>query len=230
MSSNQRYRSGIFRNALALEAEVSDGKVSKEIEHMFYARVDDVTILMNAEAVEVQEQWGLWTPKTSKNVGSGSVRIRKTITRQIQDGAIRHETAETQYVMTTKIKTSTGDSLEIPIPTTEHNLQAFKLLAESGMVKHRYRYPVPGTKMVWEVDMFLKPGEDVMSAYYLPICKIDLEVDDINTPLPAFPVGFMDPFNAKDKDLTPEQLAIVDDMKKYLSLPNPHLVPMYKGV
>lgn len=217
--------------------EDTSGKVSKEIEHMFYGTLSgDLSgsaeaVLARASSLEIQEQWGIWAEKTSKNVACGSVRIRKTISYPIVDGVIMREQEKIEYVMTTKIKTPEWDNLEIPNLTSADNFAAFKLLAESGMVKHRYTYPVPGTDLKFEVDMFVRPGEDVTSMRYYPICKIDLEVPNKEMEIPAFPEGFTDVFNAKlGEDATDAQKEIVEQMKAFLSLPNPHLEPRYKGL
>lgn len=237
---SHHYRSSILASALllvkdslSLEEEKTDGKATKEIEHMFYGRVYSPTDLLKATNVEIQEQWGIWQDKTDKNAGCGSIRVRKTVTKDIVDGVIREETARTQYVMTTKIKTPEGDAIEVPVAASEHAFKAIKLLAESGMVKHRYRFPVPGTDMTWEVDMFPVVGEDVNSTTYYDIAKIDLEVESKETPIPQFPEGVVETFNANDTEdgsVNPDNEAIVERMKGLLSLPNPHLKSVYKGV
>lgn len=231
----------------SLEAEVADGAATKEIEYMFYAKADHARALLKAVCVEIQQQWGLWTDKSDKNAGSGSNRVRKTITKQIVDGDIRHETAETSWVMTTKIKTKEGDAFEVPNPSSEAGLQTFRILAESGMIKHRYRFPcgpdkayfLPGNaepllyagkQLCWEVDMFVVPGESMLSTNYMEWCKIDLEVPSRDTPIPEFPEGFSECFDSKAPDLTDEQKAVIEDMKKFLSLPNAHVTEFYKDV
>lgn len=210
--------------------EVANGAASKEIEYMFYARVEGPWALENASCVEIQQQWGLWTDKTENNAGSGSNRVRKTITKQIVDGAVREETAETSWVMTTKIKTKEGDAFEVPIQSSEDGLKAFRILAESGMIKHRYRFPIPGSDLVWEVDMFVVPGNSMYSTTYEEWCKIDLEVPSRDIEIPQLPKGFVDHFDSKAADLSDEQKAIMSEMKKFLSLPNAYQTEFYKDV
>lgn len=222
------FRSNAF--SLAREEDATDGKVTKEIEHMFYAHVDSAEALFAAASVEIQEQWGLWHDKTDKNAGSGSVRIRKTVFKGVNENGLVAVRQMAQYVMTTKIRTSSGDALEIPIVTTEDNFKAFRLLAESGMIKHRYIFPIPNTDLKWEVDMFVVPGEKMSSTKYLPWCKIDLEVKDKSAPIPEFPAGFSDAFAASLKEMTDEQKAVVEMLKPCMSLPNPHVTKVYEGV
>ncbi len=197
---------------------------------MFYARVESPEVLLKAASMEIQEQWGLWHNQTNKNAGSGSVRIRKTITKGVGEEGLVNVRQLPQYVMTTKIRTSSGDALEIPIGTTEDNFKAFRLLAESGMIKHRYIFPIPDTDLKWEVDMFVAPGEDKNSTKYLPWCKIDLEVKDKSTAIPDFPAGFLDVIQSGVKGMTGEQQAGAESIKPLMSLPNPYVTKVYEGV
>jgi hypothetical protein len=212
----------------ALEAEKADGKVSKEIEYMYYARLTDVTALLRATSMEIQQQWGLWYDKTEENAGSGSIRVRKTISHDIIDGVLRLETAQTQYVQTIKLKTPSGDALEIPSESSEHGMQAFMILADSGMIKHRYVFPIPGQDLKWEVDMFLVKGSDVNSRDYMPWCKLDLEVPRRIETYIAPPECFVDMFDPKQEDLTEEQQRVKEELKSFLGLPNPIISPVYK--
>lgn len=233
-----RIRSSVLRQALAgtrfrvaLEEENTTGKVAKEIEHMFYGRVDSMDTLLKAECMEVQEQWGLWQDKTSLNAACGSVRIRKNIRFLIVNGVVQKEQPTTQYVMTTKVKTLDGHALEVSIETTEDNFKQFKLLAESGMIKHRYTFPIPNSELKWEVDAFVMPGENVMSNRYQNYVKVDLEVESMDEPIPAAPPGVLDMFNAKLGDeATPEQKQIIAKMKEYLNQPNVYVQQVYTGI
>ena len=233
-----RKRSSVLRQALAgarylvaLEEEDTSGKVGKEIEHMFYGRVDSMDTLLKAECMEVQEQWGLWQDKTSLNAACGSVRIRKNIRFLIVNGVLQKDQPTTQYVMTTKVKTLDGHALEISIATTEDNFKAFKMLAESGMIKHRYTFPIEGSDLKWEVDAFVMPGENVMSNRYQNYVKVDLEVKSEADPIPAMPFGILDAFNAKvGEEATPEQKQVMEKMKECLNQPNVYVHQVYSGI
>lgn len=162
---------------LVLE-EISDGKAFREIEHTFYARLANPGDLAKASSQEHQEQWELKFPKTDKNGGSGTVRIRKTIPK----GGVP------EFVLTTKTMASRdGDRIEVPVPTTEPMFKQFQLMCENGMVKDRYHFPIEGTDLVWEVDMFLKPGGHIGVGPYEDWCKIDLEVKDRSAAIPPLP-------------------------------------------
>jgi hypothetical protein len=172
----------LLRQALgvALE-EVSDGKAFREIEHTFYARLEDLEQLKKAASMEHQEQWEVKFPKTDLNAGEGRIRIRKTVV----DGK------DPEYVLTCKTSIAkSNDKIEVPIPTTEPMFQQFRMMSEKGMIKDRYHFPVSGTDLVWEVDMFYLPGAEVGSGQYCEWCKIDLEVKDRDAALPPFPIEF----------------------------------------
>lgn len=226
----QTFRSNAFGRVLSTEAENTDGKVSQEIEYMFYARVESPETLLKAISCEIQEQWGLWQDKTEQNAGSGSNRVRKTITKPIVGGEFDNGNSTIQYVMTNKLKLPDGTALETPVEGSEDLLKAFRVLAESGMIKHRYTFPVPGTDLKWEVDMFVEPGESMYSTKYQGWAKIDLEVPSKDFALPPPPPGFTDMFDSKTPNPTPEQSAIIEKMKGYLSLPNPYVKKIYEDV
>lgn len=255
--SNAQYRTqlltSIFQSAqkIALEEEKTDGKVSKEIEYMFYAKLDNLAALQKASSVEVQEQWGLWYDKSENTAGTGSIRVRRITPKDLVDGNLVAVRSPTQYVQTIKIKTKEGDALEIPGESSPDAFKAFKILADSGMAKHRYRFDIPesgkkpyfipgssepiayaGTNLTWEVDMFVIPGGLVYgdTPQYFPWCKIDLEVSDRSVEIPAFPEGFSEAFDSKSPDLSVEQKQIVAEMKQFLSLPNAYVEKFYQDI
>lgn len=159
----------------ALE-ERANGEAEDEIEHTLYACLDDQTQLKSSSSMEHQEQWEIRLPKVEGVPGNGSMRVRKTWI----DGG------EPDYVRATKIKANdAGDKIELPMPSSEIEFIAFRFLSPQGMIKDRFHFPVTGTKLVWEVDMFPKEGGG-----YHPWCKIDLEVTDRKAPLPELPIQF----------------------------------------
>jgi hypothetical protein len=225
----RRFRSNAFTK-LSTEAEDVSGTLKAEIEHMFYARVASPETLLNAMCCEIQQQWGLWQNKTDGNAGMGSNRVRKVINKPIHNGHFDTLNVTEQIVLTTKLKRSDGTSLEVSVESTEDQLKAFQVMAESGMIKHRYRFPIVGTELTWEVDMFVEPGESMYSTKYISWAKIDIEVPSLDYPIPDLPAGFLDAFNAKVETPTMEQQHVIDQMKPFLSLPNPYLVQTYPDV
>lgn len=167
-------------SAYSLE-ERSDGKAGDEFEHTIYARLTDPSQLQQSKSMEHHSQWELRIEKTEKNGGKGSLRVRKTWV----DGG------DPDYVAVTKIPLdpngSNAKKKEIPIPATEDWFIAFQFLADQGMVKDRYHFPIMGGDLVWEVDCYPKEGGG-----YHEWVKIDLEVTDLSAPLPEFPIQFED--------------------------------------
>lgn len=192
--------------------EAKDGKAVREKEHVVYGRLPDMNDLKKASGMEHQEQWQIKVDKTEKNAAKGRIRVRKTVTK---DGAV-------EYVNTTKVEvgeTASGDNIEVPIPTTEGNFLQFRFLAEEGMIKDRYFFPVPDSDLVWEVDVFKKPNGE-----YYDWVKLDLEVDDLSAPIPPLPLPLEDVIAAKYGDRTEAEEARVSALyaNEFISK-NPHL-------
>lgn len=165
---------------LAME-DVSDGKIFKEHEHVFYVKISDFDQLNRASSVDYQEQWTLKVKKSDNNQASGNIRIRKVV--GLKSYADRTPKEDAQYVLTSKAEMPDGSRLEVPIPATEDAFTIFRSLAEGGMIKHRYHFPVHGTKLTFEVDMYLNP-----EGGYHPWAKVDLEVYDIDAAIPDLPL------------------------------------------
>jgi hypothetical protein len=72
------------------------------------------------------------------------------------------------------------------------------------MIKDRYFFPVDGSDLVWEVDMFLKP-----EGGYFDWCKIDLEVTNREDPIPPLPIEFANIITNQTGERTEEEEARV---------------------
>lgn len=193
---------------IALE-EQATGKANHEREYVFYAKLTDPSILEKASHVEEQEQWSIKIDKTDKNYCSGQIRIRRT-----------DDNGKVSYVQTVKtpIKPLQGDTgqsdtsvadasqnmLEVAIDASEDAFKQFKLIADQGMIKTRYTFPIEGTDLKFEVDVFhLANGEKSQWV------KIDLEVDKPLESVPALPEGFSEViYNQKD-DQTDEEKQLI---------------------
>lgn len=170
--NNLRLQRELRSASVALE-EASDGQTSQEIEHTFYARVTDFAQLEGAP-FEDHEQWELKIAKAETNLGEGVIRIRKTT----------DQAGKSECVLTvkTKAKDAVGRA-ETSMLTTEDQFKQFILLASKGMLKRRYQFPVAGTELVWEFDLY--PKED---GGWHEWCKIDLEVKSLKEALPKLPI------------------------------------------
>lgn len=188
---------------VSLEEEAT-GKAHIELEHVLYARITDMSFLDKAKGFEHQEQWQIEIPKTDDNANTGRIRVRKTIP----------EGQAAEYVLTSKTKDPrTGGSIEVSTPCTEDVFTQFKILSGDGMLKDRFFYPVEDESgLVYEVDMFYKPGAQPGSREYFDWCKIDLEVPNMETPMPPVPEGFTDIISAPFGKRTPEEEARVTSL------------------
>ena len=187
MNSGLRQRrsdvSFLSRKRVATESEDSQTEVaSKETEFTIYAQLTDFTQLEKAVSVEEQEQWMIRLEKTDKNAASGSIRVRR----------VQSKGSEPTYLICTKTKMKeeaegASSSFECEVPTTEENFVQFRFLADQGMLKHRYRFPILGSDKSWEIDVF-PDGE----GGYHEWVKIDYETDDPKAQLPELPIQFAD--------------------------------------
>lgn len=159
----------------------------EEIEYDFYCRIEDFDQLAGASRKEIQEQWNLPFSKKSVDV---SVRVRKCAT----DSDIRFE-------LTNKIDIEGLDGVwEVERAIERQHFETIRDLSKQGMIKHRYFFPVNGTDLVWEVDVFHddkgRPIEWV---------KIDLEVHQRMNKLPELPIEGFDWIMAQKGERTPEE-------------------------
>lgn len=198
---------------VALE-EISDGKAHREIEHTFFARLANPELLKEAKDMEHQEQWEIRIEKTDKNAATGKFRVRKTV----KNGA------DPEYVLTCKTAGKEEGSIEVGVPITEPMFNQFRMMAEGGMVKDRYFFPVEGSDLVWEVDMFLRRGSQPGSGEYEEWCKIDLEVPSLDMALPPLPQGFSEVItNPYGKRTEAEDAKVVALFHNEFFTPNPYL-------
>lgn len=193
----------MLRKALAVE-EISDGKTFHEIEHTLYGRIVNMTDLLKAASKEHHEQWEIKLPKTDKNAGKGTMRVRMTIPDV-------NNISGTDYVQTIKVKTDDGHVDSNPSQSSEEGFKQFAMLAEAGMIKDRFNYPIVGTDLVWEIDLFYLPDAEVGSGKYHEWVKIDLETPDADLELPELPIEIVDIFVDK-KDKSEEQEAFLSGL------------------
>lgn len=203
---------------LSMEKDVENGKVFLEDEHEFYVQFADYDFLKNAASMDMQEQWVLKVDKTAKNDAKGSIRIRKVQEGSVTGGSKQTSKRPVQYVMNTKadLGKGPGKRMEVPVPTTEDAFEVFARISESGMIKHRYHFPVD--KFVFEVDMFLMPD-----GTYCEYAKIDLEVKNREDEIPPFPFQFLKMVRGDSED--PKDRAFIRSLyDKYFLAPNKYVV------
>ena len=178
----------IFKNPRYLSQEALDSpKTILEQEYVFYVRITNFKQLENAAHAEKHEQWQIKIPSTDENAGSGSIRARKVTSA---DGTISYE-------LTTKSKTKKGN-IETTIPATEENFTQIAFMANSGMRKDRYTFPIPNSDLSFEVDVY-PDGK----AGYCTWAKIDLEVKSPLSSFPELPIQVEEIITPQDAE-TPE--------------------------
>jgi hypothetical protein len=189
---------------IAIE-EASTGLSLLEREFVFYAKVTDLAFLKKAAEDELQEQWEIKIPQTEENAAQGRVRIRKTF---LADGKI-------DYVMTTKVKVEGGED-EVAIKSSEDNFEQFRKLSGRGMIKHRFVFPIEGTELKWEVDMYFKPGVVPENNHdfsnFAEWCKVDLEVNATLKEMPPFPFVSEHVIDNNTGNASAEDKAMIDKL------------------
>jgi hypothetical protein len=193
----------------ALE-ERSDGAALKEREFVFYARIKEGYEFPPTDNKERQEQWTIKIAKSDNNAARGDIRVRKT------DLFDHGDLGQTEYVLTTKVRNDGEGDDEVPIPSSADQFEHFKRLAESGMIKDRYTYSIPGSDLKWEVDAFLKPGGG-----YHPWVKLDLEIPadaprDIG--IPEFPIEGEEWIKAQNGERLPAEEAKLRELYETMFL------------
>lgn len=158
----------INRATISLEEEAGS---QREIELTTYGKVDNFDMLKLATNVERQFQFVMYE---QSDVATGNVRIRCT--------------NDDDYKLTIKYKPNTDNAPgknEICKPIDKEAFDAFSWIAQSGMYKDRYYYPVVDTDLVWEVDFFIQADGS-----YAPWVKFDLELKEGQ----SIPPGLKYPF------------------------------------
>lgn len=193
--------------------DATDGQAQHEIEHVLFGRLEDFSQLEAAASKVEQEQWNICVEQTDANAGSGGVRVRKTVI----------EGSDPLYELTTKIRVE-GDSdqaakaaIETTVPTTKDQFESFRFLCDDGLIKDRYRFPIIGTEMVWEVDCFKKDDGG-----YQEWVKIDLEVPSADTAIPDLPLKFAEVIFPEGYGREGDQSAKLDEIWQSFYTPNPY--------
>lgn len=208
--------------------------VSAENEVVIYGRITNFSGLEKAVKVVHQEQYELKPAKKGDKPDKGKIRVRKETIMGVET-----------YTLTTKV---TGDSSEMAsnkeytIAIDREFFDAFKAIANSGMIKTRYYFPLAKMEIMdhskstveassvhnepeafYEVDVFSRP--DGMRFTW---CKIDLELDEVmklafaNLPDNAklkivakvSDLPFLPVESFTGKDATPEQNKLLDWLYK----------------
>lgn len=147
----------------------------EEIEYIFFIKVDNFDELLKfAKRKEEQEQWSFLLTKDKLE---NAVRARK----KISDGEISYELCSKIYIP------GIDGKWEVEQDCERMHFDIVKENAEFGMIKDRYYFPIDGTDMVWELDVFKdKDGN------YVPWIKVDLEVEQRLDKIPEMPIHYVE--------------------------------------
>lgn len=179
-----------FERMVNIAMEDIDGKRHREDEITFYAKVVNLTQLIElANEVEEHEQW---------NIGLTSETVRGRL--RLING--------TRYTMAfkEKIKGSTAN-METESDISKDTYEVMRRASTNGYKKTRYNIPIPGSTRKWEVDVFLSNGGGRH-----PWVKVDYEHDGDLKDFPEIPFEYEEIIVADADSTTAEQEAFVDKL------------------
>jgi hypothetical protein len=173
------------RGMLLAENNVINGRSQRELEYTFLGLIKDFNELDRASRSEDYEQWTM-TTNDSMNKGevSGTVRVRSVNSSKFSM-TVKHRQ---------RSKTMANESMETEVPITRDMFDSFKRLAPMGLVKTRYFFPIEGTDLEWELDVFTMPDGDSYEW-----CMLDLEVKGELDEIPDPPIELIEFINTKKK-------------------------------
>lgn len=167
------------------EAKVS-GKAEKEIEYTYWAKLKDLNDLKKASKIERQEQWYMKSVKEG-----GMIRVRS-----IDDK---------QFILTVKKYNGKVNGLpdvtEIENEINKEMYEELKALLPLGIKKIRHVFPIPNSKLKWEIDLSIMPNGE-----YFEWVKFDLEVPKHLNSIPPLPVDVVELINANEKSASMDNI------------------------
>lgn len=157
------------------------GKTELEIEFTIYAELQDTRVLEQAVTKELQQQVNISLDTETD--------IRQRI-RSVNDK---------RWILTTKEPAERGfGNLETECDISKDMFGTLmRATKEKLVVKTRYFFPIPGTNLQWEVDVF-----NTKSGGEHPWVKIDLEVPNLEMEIPPLPFQVNSIIYADSDDLT----------------------------
>lgn len=168
----------------------------EEIEYMFFLKLEDFSQLSKAKNKESQEQWSILFQRDKvENV----IRVRKTV----------KEGNET-FVLASKVNFANLDGKwELEREVERSHFEQVKEMAGDGLIKERYFFPVDGTDLTWEVDVFYDGGGNPVEWV-----KLDLEVPKRLATLPDYPLEYADVFDKQFEERNEKEHKFVSDLFK----------------
>lgn len=151
-------------NSSQLRMEGIDGERHIEREYVAYVRVTDWSWVDTAPHRETHEQWVL---DYGHPTISGRLRLinKRRYTECVKE----------------KIK-GLVEAYECEFDISKDAFEMKKKMAKFGVLKERFTFPIPGSKLKWEVDVF-----QAKAGGRSEWVKVDLEYTSKNTEIPEFP-------------------------------------------
>lgn len=187
--------------AVDVSLSLEDGAGSgREIERVYYARLSDVSQLSRAQRSETHFQWERRVYNKAGEV------IGTERSREIDDGE--------HYEYTIKVRDGQPGVDEHTLGSSKEMHQVMRQLAERGLSKIRYCFPVKtnaageSIDLVWEIDAFVLPDGSLD-----PWVKVDLEVPSADIVAPSFPLRVDDIIdNSFDQTVPSDRMKIIDNL------------------
>lgn len=171
-----------LKPTVSIEAyEWMAGQTKLEVEFTIYAELQDLSVLDAAVSKERQQQVTI------------SLETETEISQRIRS------VNDKRWILTTKEPPERGfGKLETECDISKdmfHTLM--RATTEKLVVKTRYFFPIPGTNLQWEVDVF-----NTNSGGLHPWVKIDLEVPNFEMEIPPLPFQVSSIIYSDSDDLT----------------------------
>lgn len=179
----------------------------KEKEYIVYFRTLDFKQLENATHAEKQTQWTVFVPKDECNASDGKIRVRETIDIN----------GKTEYSLTIKNKVKDGN-IESTLSTSKEVFTQVAFLAKEGSKKHRYIFPIEGSSLQWEIDVY----PDGNGGYY-PWGRAELEVKEELSQLPQLPISVEETIMPEEAATEEGKNKVKDLFDKFFIVPNPYI-------
>lgn len=192
--------------------------IKQEKEYILFYKLTDLTQLFTAQLVLEQEQWEIKLEAQEGAKKQGFLRVRRTTEK--------NKDSSSNYMLTLKV------AEEGVVGRKEGNreidadfFELYKSVAMKGMNKTRFHFPIKGTEgtwkaepdqppppfegaLVWEVDVFKAPD----GKGYYPWVKVDLEVPQALSELPAFPLSYEKSITSQYADRNEDEKAFIKEL------------------
>ena len=178
-----------------------NGEASAGYVFTIYARISDFEQLSKAQTLERRERRLL----TNSEDESGNCVV-----------VYLNKVNEAGYFMTSKLIRQNTTSIEqVHVPISEASYNHLSRISSNNIPFERHKFPAPNTDVEWEVDVF--KGANGQRHNWV---KIDIEVADMDSDVPALPIVCEEYFLDFPGIVTADQKAFVAKLwrSQWLSL------------